>query len=121
MASIWTLAGADIYVDTYSENENPQLAALNPINSDHATIYHLIFIPNTEVRLEGTVVGSGYWQTIKDAVGTSVSLVTDLEPGGITVTLKEAKADRQVTNCQFIDLSQGTDAPVYRVSCVVTL
>jgi hypothetical protein len=115
MASIWKINGADIYVSDFTENREPNLVEINPINSNSSN-YHWIFEPDMTFDVNGIVVGSGYKEMIGDGVGGNVTLVTDLIVGGITVVMKDFKAVRQMISCQYIDLLQPTTAPVYEVS-----
>jgi hypothetical protein len=116
MSSIWKLNGADIYVDEYSDGLKPQIAELNPINSTES-IYHYIFTPDQAIEINGTVIGSGYIAQIKAGVGTEVTLVSDLIPGGITVMFEAVQVIRANSYAQRVDLLQSETAPVYRVSC----
>lgn len=116
MTSIWKLNNADIYVDRDQETTDPNLVELNPINSNKNSIYHLIFTPDDTMSIEGIVIGSGYLQMIENGAGSAVTLITDLIPGGITVTMKDFKSDRQMVVCQYVDLTQPKTAPVYRVT-----
>jgi hypothetical protein len=118
MSSIWKLNGADIYVDEYAENLKPQIAELNPIDST-ASIFHYIFTPDQDLTVAGTVIGSGYIQTIKNGLGTNVTLITDLVPGGITVLLEDLKIQREQYYAQRVDQSQSETAPVYRVAATL--
>lgn len=118
MSSIWKLNGGDIYVDEYNAKLTPAIAELNPINSTSST-YHYVFTPDEEISVEGIVVGSGHLATIRAGVGGTVTLITDLEPGGITVLLQELSDTREMSSCQLIDATLPTDAPVYRVSAIV--
>ena len=116
MSSIWKLNGADIYVDEYSDGLKPQIAELNPINSTDS-IYHYIFTPDKAVEINGTVIGSGYMALIEAGVGTEVTLISDLVPGGITVLFEAIQKTRVPAYSQRVDLLQSETAPVYRVSC----
>jgi hypothetical protein len=118
MSSIWKLNGADIYVDEYSDGLKPQVAELNPINSTKS-IYHYIFTPDKAIEINGTVIGSGYITQIEAGVGTEVTLVTDLVPGGITVMFETITVQRVNAYAQKVDLSQSETAPVYRVTCAL--
>jgi hypothetical protein len=113
MASIWKIDGVDIYVDTYGESEEPQIAELNPINSTIST-YHWIYTPDKTIDVAGLVIGSGNLTLIENTAASVVTLTTDL--GNVTVLVRNVKADRQPIQCQKIDLTQATTAPVYKVT-----
>lgn len=115
MASIWRLNGGDIYVDSYKEALNPQIAEHNPIAST-VSIYHFIFEPDDEIVIEGHVVGTSHLNTIKGGIRTNVTLITDLIPGGVTVLLQQVDVDRLNISCQSIDPTLDGDSPVYKVS-----
>jgi hypothetical protein len=118
MTSIWKLNGADIYVDNDQVESEAIVAELQPIDAS-ASIFHYIMTPSPTKTIEGTVIGSGYLDTIKSGVGSNVTLISDLEPGGITVTLVSVSEERQLVYAQRVDDSLPETAPVYRVSCVV--
>jgi hypothetical protein len=113
MASIWKLNGIDIYVDVFGDSKDPTIAELNPINSIQS-VYHWITTPDKTIEIQGTVVGTGYKQLIENTVASVVTLTTDL--GDVTVLIKNIKSDRQLVSCQYVDLSQPTTSPVYRVT-----
>lgn len=115
MPSIWKIGGADIYVDSFVESRDPNLVEINPVNSNNSN-YHWIFEPDMTFNVGGLVIGSGYKKIIADEVGGNTTLITDLVPGGITVVMKDFKAERQLISCQYIDLSQPTSAAVYKVT-----
>jgi len=118
MSSIWKLNGGDIYVNEYRTQIKPSIAEHNPINSSSST-YHYIHTPDDEVNVEGIVVGSGHLATIEAGLHSTVTLITDLESGGITVLFQDFSYDRIMSSCQLIDPTLPTDAPVYRVTAVV--
>ena len=118
MASIWKLNGADIYVSEYSEQIDPQIAEINPIDSGQST-YHYIFTPDDEVTVEGLVVGSGTLSTLEAGLGGLVSLISDLVPGGETLLFQNYSARREMTACQLIDMTKPTTAPVYTVTATL--
>ncbi len=84
MASIWSLDGNDIYVDKFAENALAQFAELNPIDSTDS-IFHFLFEPTDTFQASGTVIG----ESVKDAIiatkGSTVTLISDLSPGGFSV------------------------------------
>lgn len=116
MASIWKLNGADVYVDTYSKDSKPDIAELNPINNDEASIFHYLYTPTKTISIEGTVIGESYKNTIESGAGSNVTLITDLVPSGFLVLLMGVTFNRQNVSCQIVDLSQPDTAPVYRMS-----
>lgn len=116
MASIWSLNGADFYVDGYSEEDSPIIAEIVPISSDKSSVYHYIATPNTRITLEGHVVGTSNVDTIKAAEGSNVTLISDLVPGGTTVLVENVQVNRLLVWRQTIDSTQSETAPVYRVS-----
>lgn len=118
MASIWSIGGTDLYVDTYRNSYDPTIAELNPINST-SSVFHYIFTPTEEIILEATVVGTSNKSAIEGDVGTAVTLITDLVPSGLSVLLSKVDFDRQLVSCQFIDTTQATTAPVYRATLTV--
>jgi hypothetical protein len=75
--------------------------------------------PNRTHNLAGTVIGSGYLETIMNGSGSNVSLVTDLIPGGVTVLLMNVQSSRQNVYAQRVDPLQDETAPVYKVTCTV--
>lgn len=118
MSSIWKLNGADIYVDKDNDVDEPIVAELQPIGAS-SSVFHYIMTPNETKTIEGTVIGSGYLDTIKSGQGSNVTLVTDLIPGGVTVLLMSVNSERQKVYAQRVDYSQLETAPVYRVTCVL--
>lgn len=118
MASIWKLNGADIYVDEWQKTSEPVIAELQPIDAAES-VFHYIMTPSKSININGTVVGSSHLNTILAGEGTNVTLVTDLQPGGISVLLTNVSAERQNIYAQRVDDSQPEDAPVYRVSCAL--
>jgi len=120
MSSIWRLNGGDIYVGDYRGKISPTIAELNPINST-SSVYHYINTPDEEVSIEGIVIGSGHLTTIEAGVGGNVTLITDLEPSGITVLFISIEKRREPTTCQLIDDTLPTTAPVYTVTAVLRL
>lgn len=118
MSSIWSLNGADIYVDKYSPERKSQTAELNPINSTSSTL-HYIYTPSDTISISGIVIGDTDLATIQDGAGGNVTLVTDQDPGGSTVFLASVNAERMQSWRQNIDTTKDSDAPVYRVNCVV--
>ncbi len=118
MASIWKLNGADIYVNEYSEQIDPQIAEINPIDSSNST-YHFIFTPDDEVTVEGLVVGSGTLSTLQAGLGGIVSLVSDLVPGGQNLLFQSYSSRREMTSCQLLDLTKPDTAPVYTVTATL--
>lgn len=118
MASIWKLNGADIYVSEYSEQVDPQIAEINPIDSSNST-YHYIFTPDDEVTIEGIVVGSGTLSTLEAGLGGIVVLISDLVPGGQNLLFQNYSSRREMTACQLIDLTKPTTAPVYTVTATL--
>ena len=115
MGSIWSLDGADIYVDEDSGKDNSQTAEINPINAVISTFHH-IFDRSPERTIVGTVIGKSYLSDIKDTKGNEVTLITDLELGGYTVLVQDVTHDRQLVVCQTVDTTQARTAPVYRVT-----
>jgi len=115
MGSIWKLNGADIYVDDYADQLQPQIAELNPIDST-ASIFHYIYTPDQVLKIQGTVIGSGYLQQIKDGIGEEVTMITDLIPGGITVLMETVSSTRVLVYSQRVDMLQPDTTPVYKVS-----
>ena len=118
MASIWKIDGQDIYVDTYAKTPQGNAAELNPLNSTHG-IYHITYKADDEVTLTGTVVGTTYESNILATYHTTVTLISDLIPGGISVFIMDVQSTRSPTMNQFIDMSQAKDAPVYKISLTV--
>jgi hypothetical protein len=117
MASIWKLNNADIYVDEYNDQNESQVAEINPINSTDST-FHQIFDRTEEIQFAGTVVGTTHLGTIKNTIGNEVTLKTDLVPAGFTVLVQSVSSERQLVICQTIDSAQATTAPVYRVTVI---
>jgi hypothetical protein len=120
MASIWKLNGGDIYVSDYRSQITPSIAELNPINSTSST-YHYIHTPDDEINVEGIVIGSGHLTTIEAGLGSTVTLITDLVPGGVTVLFQDLSYNRLPSTCQLVDGTLPTTAPVYSVTAVVRL
>lgn len=120
MSSIWRLNGGDVYVSEYGSKVNPTIAELNPINST-SSVYHYIFTPDEEVSIGGMVIGSGHLTTIQNGIHSEVTLITDLEPGGITVLFQDMSAERIHSSCQLVDAALPTNAPVYDIQVTVRL
>lgn len=120
MSSIWKLNGQDVYVDEYENEISPSVAELNPINSSSST-YHYIFTPDDNISVRGHVIGSGRITLIEAGVGSTVTLISDLIPGGITVLFESWSYERLPTTCQNIDGTLPTDAPVYRITATLRL
>lgn len=120
MSSIWKLNGGDIYVSDYRDQLKPSIAELNPINSSDST-FHYIHTPSDEVTIDGVVVGTGHLATIISGLHTVVTLITDLEPGGVSVLFQDISYDRMQSACQLIDPLLPTDSPVYSVTVTVRL
>ncbi len=118
MASIWSIGGNDIYVDTFQEKSTGQVAELNPINTTSST-FHDLFVPTTSVQVGGTVIGDTAANAIRGLRGSVVSLVSDLVPGGFSVLVQEVSLQRIVTYRQSVDSGEASDAPVYKASLVV--
>jgi len=115
MASIWKLDGADIYVDQESGKADSQVAEINPINSTDST-FHKIFERTDEVTLAGTVIGTTHLNNIIATKGETVTLISDLDPGGSSVLVGNVGYERQLVVCQTVDSTQARTAPVYRVT-----
>jgi len=115
MASIWKLDGNDIYIDQFSQLAKGESAELNPLNST-ASIYHKIYKADDELQLAGTVIGNTYEANIRGTYLSEVTLISDLVPSGFTVYVTNVQSVRTQTLSQFVDLSQSSDAPVYRVT-----
>lgn len=115
MSSIWKLNGQDIYVDQYNQAPKGTVAELNPINST-SSIFHKIFQADDEIQFQGTVVGNTYESNIRATWGDQVTLITDLVPGGFTVQVMNIQSVRMLTMAQYIDTTQSSEAPVYRVT-----
>lgn len=118
MSSIWKLNGEDVYVDEYESELAPVVAELNPINSTSST-YHYIYTPDDNITVRGHVIGSGVIANIEDGVGGTVTLISDLLPGGVTVLFENWTYERLPSTCQHIDISLPTDAPVYRITATL--
>lgn len=120
MSSIWKLNGEDVYIDEFENEISPVVAELNPINSTSST-YHYVYTPDDNISVRGHVIGSGRIAGIEAGIGGNVTLITDLEPGGITVLFESWSYERLPTMCQLIDSTLPTDAPVYRVTASLRL
>lgn len=120
MSSIWKLNGEDIYADEYEGEISPAVAELNPINST-SSIYHYIYTPDDNISVRGHVIGSARMSAIEAGIGGTVTLITDLLPGGITVLFESWNYERLPTTCQLIDGTLPTNAPVYRVTATLRL
>ncbi|HEC63703.1 MAG TPA: hypothetical protein ENI23_00250 [bacterium] len=121
MASIWTLDGGDFYVDTDKEGVNPHVVEHNPINSSNS-FWHKVYTPDDEVTLAGHVVGKTHMNTLRDAAGNVVVLITDengIAPSGINVFFKKFDYDRLNTTCQTVDRTQPETAPLYAVTVLL--
>lgn len=118
MASIWKLAGADIYVDKQSGDKPPHFAELRPIGST-SSIFHEISNPTEAFAMEGTVIGETFFTTLRDTGGDVTTLITDLVPGGMSVFVENVTYDRLNYYKQTVDTAQADDVPTYRMSFVL--
>jgi len=118
VSSIWKLNGEDVYVDEFENSISPAVAELNPINSTSST-YHYIYTPDDSFSVRGHVVGETRIGNIEAGIGGTVTLISDLEPGGITVLFEDWSYERLPTACQTIDGALPTDEPVYRVTATL--
>jgi hypothetical protein len=118
MSSIWSLDGNDIYVDKDQEQHPAQVAELNPINST-TSIFHSLFEPTETKEISGTVVGEATMNALMGTTNSTVSLISDLVPGGENVFVQRINYERLMMYKQSIDDLQSDDAPVYRVSATV--
>lgn len=118
MASIWKLAGQDIYVDTFSDLPHGEAVELNPLNST-ASIYHKLFNADDELQFQGTVIGETYKDAIFGTHLTEVTLISDLVPGGLTVLVMNVQMVRTPSMSQFVDRAQAVTAPVFRATITV--
>lgn len=115
MASIWKVDGQDIYVDSFVRTPQGNVAELNPLNSTHS-IYHKTYKSDDEITLTGVVIGETYDSNIRSTNHTTVTLITDLVPGGFSVFIMDVQSTRMKTLNQFIDLLQDKEAPVYTIA-----
>lgn len=118
MASIWSLDGNDIYVDTFSEDARAQLAELNPISST-TSIFHALFEPTDVFQAGGTVIGESVKNAIQATKGSIVTLISDLSPLGFDVLVIDVSANRVIAFKQTVDTSFPDDAPVYKVTLML--
>lgn len=118
MASIWSLDGNDIYVDKDKERHPARAAELNPINST-ASIFHSLYEPTASKDIDGTVVGESTMNALMATKNSTVSLISDLVPGGENVFVEDITYTRMLVYKQSIDGGQADDAPVYRVTATL--
>ncbi len=118
MASIWSLDGNDIYVDSDKVRHPVTVAELNPIKST-ASIFHSLFEPTESQEIVGTVVGKATTDALIATKNSTVSLISDLVPGGENVFVQDISYERVLLSRQAIDTGQADDAPVYRVSATL--
>jgi hypothetical protein len=115
MSSIWKLDDQDIYVDQFNQAPKGEVAELNPLNSTDS-IYHKIYEADDEISFQGTVIGETYESNIRATYLSEVILITDLIPSGFSVFVTNVQSVRTQTMSQFVDLTQSSDAPVYRIT-----
>lgn len=115
MASIWSIDGNDIYIDSFTEKSAGQVAEINPINSTSST-FHALFEPSNFINAGGTVIGESVANAIRGLKGQVVSMVSDLVPGGFSVLVNEVGINRVISYGQTVDDSFPFDAPIYKIS-----
>jgi len=118
MASIWSLDDFDIYVDQFQEAAPGTSAELNPVDSS-SSIFHILFEPTATYQLSGTVIGKTNMNGIKATRNSVVSLISDFEPGGVSVFVQDINITRALAFGQTVDQLQAIDAPVFRINLTV--
>jgi len=112
--SNWSLGSVRIYVQDLREDEDQIVARLNPLAG--GTTLHFFGYDDKITKLSGIVVGRTH-QASLEAFNTDATVRELMTPWGSwgNFYCKHTSFQLLPTTCQTIDLTENTDAPVWKV------